>query len=87
MKQRIFIFNWHENTRYGNPIERKNSVSITKTNDIGHDAKQATEVFCKTFGNLKKNTINSIQETDEKGEPIGEPITPAEENSIIPAKK
>lgn len=85
--KRTFIFNWYENTRYDSPIERKNTVVVARTNDIGHDAKQATEVFCKSFGNLKKNTINSIQEINEKGESIGEPIIPAEENSIIPAKK
>ena len=85
--KRTFIFSWYENTRYGPPIERKNTVLVPKTEDFGYDAKQATEIFCKTFGNLKKNTIISIQETNEKGEAVGEPIVPTEENSIIPTKK
>ena len=50
--KRTFIFNWYENTRYGSPIERKNTVFVAGTGDIGHDAKQATDVFCKSFGNL-----------------------------------
>ena len=85
--KRTFIFNWYENTRYGSPIERKNTVFVAGTGDIGHDAKQATDVFCKSFGNLKKNTIVSIQEVNDKGESIGEPIIPTEENSIIPTKR
>lgn len=85
--KRTFVFNWYENTRYGSPMERKNTVLVSKTGDLGYDAKQATEVFCKTFGNLKKNTIVSIQETNEKGEAVGEPIVPTEENSIVPTKR
>lgn len=85
--KRTFVFNWYENTRYGEPIKRKNSIMLGGTSDIGHDAKNATELFCKNFGNLKKNTIISIQEINDKGEPVGEPIIPADENSIIPFKK
>lgn len=87
MNIRNFVFNWYENVRYGTPIERKNTIQVTKTSDLGHDAKKATDVFCKGFGNLKKNTIISIQEMNDKGEPIGEPIVPTEENSIVPFKK
>lgn len=85
--KRTFNFKWYENTRYGAPIERTNSVMVAGTGDIGRDAKTATDVFCKSFGNLKKNTIVSIQEVNDKGESIGEPIIPTEENSIIPTKK
>lgn len=85
--KRIFNFKWHENTRYSTPIERINSVMIAGTGDTGRDAKTATELFCKSFGNLKKNTILSIQEIDEKGKAIGEPIIPTEENSIVPVKR
>lgn len=85
--KRTFNFKWYENTRYGAPIERTNSVMVAGTGDIGRDAKTATDVFCKSFGNLKKNTIISIQELNKKGEPIGEPIIPTDENSIVPTKK
>lgn len=73
---RKFNFNWYENTRYGSPMKRTNSITVKGTNDIGFDAKAATEVFCREFGNLKKNTIESIQEINMKGEPVGEPILP-----------
>ena len=64
-----FIFNWHRNEKYSEPIDRNVKIQ-------GADAKSATEVFMKTFGNLKKNTINYIQEIDENHQPIGEKIIP-----------
>ena len=42
--------------------------------------------ICKNFGNLKHNTIVSIQEMAD-GKPVGEPIVPQEDTSIIPTKK
>ena len=84
--KRIFNFIWYKNERY-RIMERESLITVISTGDIGYDAKQAVEVFCKTFGNLKKNTIISIQEVNEKNEPIGEPIIPMNENSIIPIKK
>jgi hypothetical protein len=36
----------------------------------------ATSVFMRTFGNLKLNTINFIQEVDKEGNPVGEQIKP-----------
>lgn len=62
-----FIFNWQKNER--NPIVRNTNIKSI-------DAQCATEVFMSNFGNLKKNTINYIQEIDSKGELIGEPIIP-----------
>lgn len=86
--KRLFSFKWYENVRYGSPMERTNVVTVVKpTGDIGKDAKTATDLFCSSFGNLKRNTIVSIQEVNDKGESIGEPITPTEENAIIPTKK
>lgn len=86
MGQRTFIFTWKDNSY--NAFERHNTISISKsTGEIGYDAKAATDLFCKTFGNLKKVSIISIQEIDKNGKAIGEPITPQEENSIIPTKK
>lgn len=66
---KTFIINWHKNEKYGPVIER-NSTIKTK------DAKSAVECFMKTNGNLKKNTINFIQEVDKNGIPIGEKIIP-----------
>lgn len=82
--KRTFIFTWQENKKY-NSLERKNTIMVPNASeDIGLAAKAATEVFTKTFGNLKKNTIKSIQEINENGEFVGEPITPQDEVSIVP---
>ena len=64
-----FIFEWFENRKFGNPVVRKNTVHARSAQD-------ATAAFIRTFGNLKKVTINFIQEVDNKGNSIGEPIVP-----------
>ena len=64
-----FIFEWFENRGFGNPVVRKNTVHAKNAQD-------ATSAFIRTFGNLKKVTINFIQEVDDKGNNIGEPIVP-----------
>ena len=79
-----FIFTWYENVKYGTPVERKNTITVKNKGDIGMTAKAATDVFTKNFGSLKYNTIVSIQEIDENGNPVGEPIIPQEDSSIIP---
>lgn len=84
---RKFIFTWYKNVKYGKPVERKNTISVINKGDIGMTAKAATNVFTKNFGSLKYNTIVSIQEIDENGNPVGEPITPQENSSIIPTGK
>ena len=66
---KIFIFNWYKNEKYSTPITRETKITA-------HNAKDATGVFMKSFGNLKKNTINFIQEVSKTGEPIGEQILP-----------
>ena len=66
---KTFIINWHPNEKYGTVIDRK---SIVKTKD----AQSAVTAFMKTNGNLKKNTINFIQEIDGNGIPIGDKIIP-----------
>ena len=51
-----------------------------------YPAKNALNLFIKSCGNLKRNTIIRIQELDENGEQIGEDITPSEgEDAIIPS--
>jgi hypothetical protein len=66
---KTFIINWHPNEKYGVVIDRK---SIVKTKD----AQSAVTAFMKVNGNLKKNTINFIQEIDGNGIPIGDKIIP-----------
>ena len=83
--KRIFDFTWHENVRFGQPMIRTNRVMVASNGDVGQAAKAATNVFTRNFGNLKRNTIVSIQEINEKGEKVGEPIIPQDETSIIPA--
>lgn len=64
-----FIFNWHKNEKYAETMTRETKISA-------FSAKDATAAFMRGFGNLKKNTINFIQEVDKDGEPIGEQILP-----------
>ena len=82
--KRIFDFTWHENVRFGQPMIRTNRVMVASNGDVGQAAKAATNVFTKNFGNLKRTTIVSIQEINEKGEKVGEPIVPQDETSIVP---
>jgi hypothetical protein len=87
MAKRNFAFTWHKNEKCIEPIIRHNSITVSNaSDDTAFAAKAATELFCKTFGNLKKNTIISIQEYNEKG-PVGEPIIPTDNNSIVPLSK
>lgn len=82
---RSFEFTWYE-IQDRNKIERHNIIkgSIKDDAEVGAAAKLATDLFCKTFGNLKKNTIISIQEIDKDGRPVGEVITPMGESKVIP---
>lgn len=82
--KRTFDFTWYENVRFGQPMVRINRVIVASKGDVGQAAKAATNVFTKNFGNLKKTTIISIQEINEKGEKIGEPIVPQDKTSIVP---
>ena len=82
---RHFIITYEPINKYGKTIQRSNKVTVSKTTgDIGKDAKAALEIFIRSFGNLKKNEVFSIQEVNAEGKSIGEPILPTSENSIIP---
>ena len=84
---RNFSFKWYKNEKYHKPIERVNSIAVSNASaDTAKAAKTAVEIFTKNFGNLKQNTIISIQEYNEDG-PVGEPIIPSDETNIIPLKK
>ena len=82
---KTFMFTWYKNEKYGQPIERHSEIKVPAGPDLGTSAHKATDVFCKAFGNLKKNTIVSIQEMVD-GQPVGEPIVPQAENRIMPTK-
>ncbi len=84
--KRIYHFTWYP-TKDGETLSRHTSIQISKpTGKTEIDAKNAMELFVKSCGSLKKNTIIKIQELDENGEQIGEDITPsADENAIIPS--
>lgn len=85
---RNFEFTWYDkNSRVKVERHNKISVAVKDTTEIGIAAKQATDLFCRNFGNLKKNEIVSIQEIDKNGNPVGEPITPMEGSSIIPVSR
>ena len=73
---KTFEILWFKNEKYGNPIERKTVIQSI-------DAQSALQVFMSANGNLKKNTVIHIQELNKKGEPIGEPIVPAEESAPV----
>lgn len=82
---RIYRFKWYP-TKDRDAIPRHTLIRISNpTGKTEIDAKNAMELFVRSCGNLKKNTIIKIQELDENGEQIGEDIVPsAEENAIIP---
>lgn len=85
---RNFEFTWYAK-KDRQKINRHNKLSVNckDSAEIGVAAKQATDVFCKTFGNLNQIEIISIQEYDKDGNPVGEVITPMEGSSIIPVSK
>lgn len=65
--------------------ERKRVVMVSNpSGDIGKDAKAALGIFIASTGTLKKNEIVSLQEIDKDNEPVGEPITPAQDSSVVP---
>ena len=67
MRYKNYVFNWKENKM--NAIVRNNTIKAA-------NAQVATDCFMREFGNLKKNTINFIQEVDMGGNPVGEKIIP-----------
>ena len=83
---RIYRFTWYP-TKDRKELSRHTLIRISHpTGKTEIDAKNATNLFIKSCGSLKRNTIIKIQELDENGEQIGEDIIPsADENAIIPS--
>jgi len=88
---RSYEITWYalNDTRYGRePLIRTSNIKIGRPRGVTSvDAKTAVDLFCKEFGNLKRNAIVSIKELDENGEQIGENILPTEDNGMIPIKR
>lgn len=85
---RKFSISWQEKQKFGKPSIRTTNITLSKpTGDIGYDAKAALNILCNHFGNLHKIEINAIQEIDEEDNPIGEPIKPIGESSVVPVSK
>lgn len=81
---RKFIISWKEN----NSSPRTNKITLSNpTGDIGKDAKAALNILTSNFKSLKYIEIIDIQEIDKDGAPIGEPIKPMEDTSIVPTGK
>lgn len=87
---RYFVINWYSNK---DKFERFTSIMT------GGDTQNALNIFMKEYGNLKRNTINYIQEmvpTNAKDNdklfgfkknlvPKGERIVPDDDVTLIPA--
>ena len=86
MTERIYRFTWYP-TKDGEDFLRHTLIKLPNAKGKTEvDAKVAVDLFTKSCGNLKKNTVIKIQELDKDGNQIGEDITPsAEENAIVPS--
>ena len=85
---RKFSISWQEKQKFGESSIRTSNITLSKpTGDIGYDAKAALNILCNHFGNLHKIEIHAIQEIDEEDNPIGEPIKPIGESSVVPVSK
>lgn len=74
---RRFQIYFKEHQKYGNPIVRNVVVTPSIRRNIPEEnAKAALNVFMSTVGNLKEYEIIKIQEIDDAGAAIGEPICP-----------
>ena len=82
---RKFIITYIPIKKYGVNLKQNATVTINnETGNIGVDAKSALNSFINVFGSLKKNEVFSIQEIDENGNSIGEPILPTGDVATVP---
>ena len=84
--ERTYAIDWYP-TKDGPVTVRRTMISISKaTGETNIDAKRALNLFIKSCGNLKKNTIVRLREFDQNKKQLGEDIVPSEnENAIIPS--
>lgn len=82
---KIFNVTFKPTKKY-NDFERTVKVTVAGTLGDTVAPQAALEIFMRNFGNLKKNEIIKIQQINENGENIGEPIVPQGDSAIIPVK-
>ena len=87
---RKFSISWQEKQKqkFGEPSIRISNIILSKsTGNIGKDAKAALNILISNFKALKYSDVINIQEIDKEGNPIGEPIKPMEDTSMVPTSK
>lgn len=61
LKQNSYKFIWHKNEKYNKPITRETWIYT-------NGGKQAAvNIFMQIYGNLKKNTIEQVEEYSKQG--------------------
>jgi len=84
---RNFEITFFKKERFGEPNIRTTMVRLPKTTgDTAKDSKTALNIFIANFGNLKAYEVTKIQEIGKDG-PIGEPIVPMADTTMVPLKK
>lgn len=84
---RDFEITFFKKEKFGEPSIRTTIIRLPKsTGNIGKDSKTALNIFIANFGNLKTYEVTKIQEIGKDG-PIGDPILPMEDTTIVPLKK
>ena len=85
---RTFKIAYTKINKHNKVILRNSTVSISNpTGDLGRDAHSALNLFISSIGSLKKYDVLEIQELNNEGNPIGEPIKPMGDSSIVPYRK
>lgn len=85
---RTFRITYTKINKHNNGILRNSTISVSNpTGDIGRDAHSALNLFVSSIGGLKKYDVLEIQELNDEGNPIGEPIKPMGDSSIVPYRK
>lgn len=83
--ERIYAIKWYP-AKDGEIVSRTTMIKLSNpTGKTEIDAKSAINIFTKSCGNLKKNTIINIKELDGEGNQIGEDIIPSNDSNIIPS--
>lgn len=84
---RDFEITFFKKEKFGEPSIRTVMIRLPKpTGSIEKDSKTALNIFIENFGNLKAYEVTKIQEIGKDG-PIGDPILPMEDTTIVPLKK
>lgn len=75
---KTYRISFYKKEKFGEPINRTVVVKpAVKAGSKTEGAKAALDIFMNSIGNLKTYEVTSIQEIDDRGNAVGEPITPA----------